>query len=168
MTETKGEPCFSCGAMAQPSLGPIHRYMTSSPGCWAVYGEVLAREYGNPTFAARHRLTVDAYAVQHPGTPGPQSIQSVALHLVSLYLVLAKGQHLDFATRALKPLSEQKGTFHWLEPPANMGAVTVADVAKVENQAAHVAAVDAWAASAWQAWRAHHDQVRTWAQGLEA
>ena len=62
--------------------------MESSPSCWAAYGEVLAREYNDPAFMAAHRLTVDAYAVQHPGRPSPQSIQSVALHLISLCLVL--------------------------------------------------------------------------------
>lgn len=154
--------------MVRPCLGPIHRCMTSSPGCWAIHGEVLAREYGDATFAARHRLTVDAYSVQHPGTPGPQSIHSVALHLIGLYLVLEKGLSLDFATRALKPLSQQKGAFQWLKPPASMGALTVAEVARAENRIAHVAAVDAWAASAWQAWGTHHDQVRIWAQVLQA
>ena len=32
-----------------------------------VYGEVLAREYSDPSYVSLHRLTADTYAVQHPG-----------------------------------------------------------------------------------------------------
>ncbi len=73
--------CFSCGALAPDIDGPVHRYMDSSPGCWALFGEVLAREYSDYNYASHHRLTVDAYAVQHPGKPSPPSIGSVAVHL---------------------------------------------------------------------------------------
>jgi hypothetical protein len=64
--------------------GPVHRYLESSPGCWRLYGEVLAREYSDLAFWAAHRLTVDSYAVQHPGRSSPQTIQSVCVHLLSL------------------------------------------------------------------------------------
>ena len=65
--------CFSCGAQVPDVEGPTHRYMLSSPGCWAVFGEVLAREYSNALYMKNHRLTVDAYAVQHPGKPSRQA-----------------------------------------------------------------------------------------------
>ncbi|MCP5049599.1 MAG: hypothetical protein GY940_20685 [bacterium] len=55
-------PCFSCGAPVPEIEGPVHRYMDSSPGCWKIFGEVLAREYSNAAYARYHRLTVDAYA----------------------------------------------------------------------------------------------------------
>ncbi|MDZ7628938.1 MAG: DUF5946 family protein [Parvularculaceae bacterium] len=35
-----------------------------------------------------HRLSVDAYAVQHPGGASRQAIQSVGLHLARLYIQL--------------------------------------------------------------------------------
>lgn len=59
--------CIGCGALVPQVDGPTHRYMGSSPGCWHVYGEVLSREYSDRSFGALHRLTVDSYAVQHPG-----------------------------------------------------------------------------------------------------
>ena len=77
--------------MVPNQSGPTHRYMESLPGCWAIYGEVLAREYSDLAYAAVHRLTVDAYAVQHPGQPSPQSIQSVGVHLLRLCLILEHG-----------------------------------------------------------------------------
>ena len=68
------EICSGCGIALPAVTGPVHRYMVSSPACWAAYGAVLAREYGNPKYARLRRLTVDTYAVQHPGTESQQSI----------------------------------------------------------------------------------------------
>src|SRR5436190_1879442 len=39
-------PCIGCGVLTPDADGPTHPYLGASPGCWAVYGEVLAREYG--------------------------------------------------------------------------------------------------------------------------
>ena len=84
-------PCAGCGAIVPNTDGPTHRYIGASPGCWQRYGQLLAREYGEYAYPDEHRLTVDAYAVQHPGVPGKQSSQSVAVHLMSLCLVLERG-----------------------------------------------------------------------------
>ena len=83
--------CFSCGGLFPGIEGPVHRYMKSSPGCWSAYGQILAREYSNALYFEVHRLTVDAYAVQHPGSTDRQSIQSVGLHLIRLCLFLEHG-----------------------------------------------------------------------------
>ena len=53
------EPCSGCGARFPRTEGPVHPYMESSPGCWAAYGELLAREYGG---AGDHREAVKAWA----------------------------------------------------------------------------------------------------------
>lgn len=45
-----GVACIGCGAMFADQEGPTHRYMESSPGCWAVYGEVVAREYSDLSY----------------------------------------------------------------------------------------------------------------------
>jgi hypothetical protein len=136
--------------------------MESSPGCWAVYGEVLAREYGDISYASLHRLTVDAYAVQHPGQPSPQSTQSVALHLMSLCLVLERGVEPARATRFLQTAAEPKGQFVWLAPPPFRGAITVHDVHGAGNAAEHRNLVRAWADSAWASWSPHHSTIRAW------
>jgi Family of unknown function (DUF5946) len=59
--------CCGCGAIFEDRQGPTHRYMESSSGCRAVYGEVLARDYGDISCASLHRLTVDACGAA-PGT----------------------------------------------------------------------------------------------------
>jgi hypothetical protein len=47
--------------------------------------------------APTNALLGDAYAAQHPGTPSPQAIQSVAVHLLALYAVLEKGVASEMA-----------------------------------------------------------------------
>jgi hypothetical protein len=158
--------CFSCGALVQEIDGPVHRYMDSSPGCWAAFGEVLAREYSDWRYTKNHRLTVDAYAVQHPGKPSPQTIQSVAVHLTSLYLVLERGMSHQEAAARMQALTKHKAAFFWLEPPATLGSITVRDVLDVESAEAHLHTVERWAHSAWEAWHERRDQIRQWAVTL--
>ena len=81
------EACLGCGAPFPCRDGPIHPYMESSSAYWAAYGEALARECSDPTPVATHRLSVDAYAVQHPGGSSRQSNQSVVVHLIGPFAV---------------------------------------------------------------------------------
>jgi len=154
--------CPGCGLVLSDLGGPTHEYMESSPACWAMYGEVLAREYSDVTYRAVHHLTVDTYAVQHPGRYSSQSIQSVAAHLISLYLVLELGYSSTRARAALVSAIEL-GEFEWLEPPRSRGELTVAHVANVANAVEHIERVHEWAVSTWAAWREHHAQVKEWA-----
>jgi hypothetical protein len=157
---------MGCGGSFPAIEGPTHRYMESSPGCWAAYCEVLAREYSNPVYGRLHRLTVDAYAVQHPGQPNPQAIQSVAIHLVSLCLVLERGRPAEEARQALSIAAGRKGRYFRLSRPVVMGPITVADVRAAQSPEAHLACVRRWAESAWQAWTPHQGTVRMWAGEL--
>ena len=155
-------PCIGCGGLVPRMEGPTHRYMESSPGCWHLYGQVLAREYADLDLAEVHRLTVDAYAVQHPGRPSPQAIQSVCVHLLSLCLVLERGLAASYARRVMDQATRPKGRFSWLTPPASLGEVTVADFVEASALLEHKARVRAWAESAWAAWAGHHATVRRW------
>jgi hypothetical protein len=127
-----------------------------------VYGEVLAREYSDPAYAVAHRQTVDAFAVQHPGRPSPQSIQSVGVHLVRLCLILEHGFSDAAAGGAMEVIARRKAMLRWLTPPASMGAITTVDVWRTSGPHEHTKAVGDWALSAWQAWAEHHEQVRRW------
>lgn len=154
--------CMGCGGSFADSAGPTHRYLESSPGCWAAYGEVLVREYSDPVYYRIHRLTVDAYAVQHPGRPSPQCIQSVAVHLISLCLVLERGVAMTRATAAIQAAVEHKERYIWLAPPPSLGSMTVADVQRAKNAEEHERLVRAWAESAWTAWSPHHATIQNW------
>ena len=106
-----------------------------------------------------HRLTVDAYAAQHPGKPERRAIQSVWVHLAGLHLVLDRGLAHGFARRVLGALAADSETLDWLTPPADLGAVTVADVARAPDDVAHAVEVRRWAEAVWRAWRPHHPAV---------
>lgn len=156
-------PCIGCGAIVSRADGPTHRYIGASPGCWALYGEVLAREYSDSRYGQVHQLTVDTYAVQHPGTPSPQSIQSVTLHLVGLYLVFGRGHALDQVAPAIQRLTAHKGDFIWLEPPPSQGSLTVCHVHAAQRPDEHAARVRQWGESVWTAWAIHHGAARRYA-----
>lgn len=158
----KTKDCFTCGGRFPDIDGPVHPYMASSPGCWAVYGEVLAREYSDPGYFETHRLTVDTYAVQHPGSTERQSIQSVGVHLIRLCLFLEEGLAAEHANAAMLEAGKRKRSFTWLEPPPSFGALTAADVVKAGSVSEHKRVVRAWAESAWEAWSIHHGQIRAW------
>jgi hypothetical protein len=115
-------PCFSCGALAPDMDGVTHKYVLSSPGCWALYGEILARDYSEYNYPPVHRLVVDAYAVQHPGKQIRQAIQSVAVHLIGLYLSLEKGMDAKQVTQAIGRATQFSGRFIWLDPPKGWGS----------------------------------------------
>jgi hypothetical protein len=104
-----------------------------------------------------------AYAVQHPGATDRRAVQSVAVHLISLYFVLERGLTPTEATDKMRHALAEKSRFIWLEPPSSMNEITVVDVVNRTDPIEHEAMVKRWARSAWEAWRAHHDQIRKWA-----
>jgi len=136
--------------------------MTSSPACWAAYGEVLAREYGDPAYWRLHRMTVDAYAVQHPGSVSRQAIQSVAVHLCRLCIILEEGFSIEHANDAMLAIQKVGHQFRWLEPPRSRGEVTVADVLAATTADEHLGQVERWAKSCWASWAEHHATIRSW------
>lgn len=160
--------CFSCqGEFTESALmTTTHRYMASSPGCWASYGEVLAREYSEPTFYTGdciHKLTVDTYAAQHPGEPSLQSIRSVGYHLTRMYLILDRGISPEQTQQAMVEISATKDKYYWLTPPGDLGAISVKDVYNAKTVAQHKAMVRRWAESVWGAWQEHHGVIKDWA-----
>lgn len=151
------ERCVGCGSEFEAMDGPIHRYMTSSPACWSRYGELLGVLAIRPGAAEARLYCVDAYAVQHPGTPNPQAIQSVAVHLLNMYGYLIRGLPV-----APPRLAGHKGAFRWLHPPAKPAARTVRDMPLSGDADSIAAASRAWVESAWAAWAEHHAQIAAW------
>lgn len=160
-------PCPGCGALVPEVDGPAHRYIGASPGCWAAFGEVSEKEYGDFRYARVHGLTVDSYCAQHPGEPSPQAIRSVAVHLVGLYLYLERGLPPGelYATRqrVASLAKEGKEDVAWLDPPASLGDITVLYVRDAKYPDEHAERVREWARSVWEAWSPYHETVRRWA-----
>lgn len=158
------QPCPGCRASFPVSDGAVHPYIGASAGCWAAYGQVLAREYGEFGYPEVHRLTVDTYAVQHPGRPSRQSIQSVAVHLIGLYLTLERRMN-SRATVSVIRAAVNRGGFTWLDPPANPSDLTILTIIDASDIAEHTDRVERWARTVWDAWSAHAATVRAWAEG---
>jgi len=140
--------------------------MLSSPGCWAAYGEVLAREYQDRAYWPLHRLTVDTFAAQHPGVDTPQARNSVGIHLSRLLLILERSWPIERANDAMLAITAKKMRYPWLTPPASMGDFTVKQVLAARDAVEHLNAVEQWAESVWQAWAGHHATVREWLRDL--
>ena len=169
MTEATAAPtveCVGCHGRVPVVDGPVHRYMTAAPGCWRAYTELLV---GSLPPSPASGLTVDAYAVTHPGTPGPQSTPSVWTHLLTLCFVLERRWPVDQAIRLRRLGADSFAAWPWLSPPEHMGEVTAIDVANA------IAARDGsladtltrrWVDGAWAAWRAHHPAVRARADAI--
>lgn len=159
--DSHAEPCRGCGAdvPAVPD-GPTHAYLDASPGCWALYTAMLGREFS--AFDAEvHRLSVDAYAVQHPGEPSPRRIQSICVHLVALCLTFEHG----WTVEDLRPLmgDMSKGRYfepRWLDPVPEGYSLTILNLLDAETPDAYGEQVRRWSRGTWESWSDHHDQVR--------
>jgi hypothetical protein len=141
--------------------GPTHRYIGASPACWALFSALV--NAGAPPLepAPLNALISDAYAVQHPGVPSDQSIQSVAVHLLTLHGVLERGvdpQHVLWVRRrALRePRGPKAGRFQWLTPPSFAGSPTVADIARSPTPDLRSEQAERYVRTIWALWAAQH------------
>jgi Family of unknown function (DUF5946) len=157
----------TCGARLTAMEGPIHRYMLSTPACWEAYGQVLAREYEDPSRWRTHRFSVDAYAAQHPGIDTPQARNSVGVHLSRLCLIFDREWPLERANDAMLAITAKKFNYPWLSPPATPASLNVSDILAAQDAAQHMAAVEAWARAVWNSWRDQQDTVRDWLKILK-
>lgn len=152
------ETCPGCGAVL-PAIegGATHRYMTSSAACWAAFNSLSMLENG-----AFSDLAVDAFALHHPGTPSPQTVQSVAIHLMVLHGIVerefAPSQALWLRQRPGRPSRTAKHErFHWLTPPDLARGITVSNVI------AGATPLEKWVNEVYALWSAPHEaQISVW------
>ena len=152
--------CYGCGALVTAKEGQPHEYIGATQGCWDLYCRILEKEYGEynyPQFT--HRLTVDTYAIQHPGLRTRKAIQSVNVHLVSLYLIFERGFNGQEATKKMGEILSKEPKFEWLEPPMPNGKNTVIDVLTSTNLEEHEKKVKEWAEDVWKCWYSKHGQA---------
>jgi len=157
------EACPGCGARyPRHPTDETHAYIGASPACWAAFGELLAREFGDPAHGWIHRHTVDVYTVQHPGTDDRRQRQSVALHLIGLCHWLEHGMDMRRLNPITQRLASENRDWPWLTPPTTY-ELTVQDALASTNADEHGAIVRMWADAAWEAWSNHHELIRRWA-----
>lgn len=146
--------CPGCGLVGGPAEGPTHPYMLSSPRCWSLYGELLAVGGG--------QLSIDSYAVQHPGVPESRSIQSVGVHLVSLCAAFERSWPHERATHLIHRAVDLNPGWQWLDPEPPLGTITVAEVVGENDLIARSEIVTSWAEEMWGVYEDHHSLVRQW------
>ncbi|MEY4530333.1 MAG: hypothetical protein RLZZ156_1054 [Deinococcota bacterium] len=163
MTE---EICVGCKVVLPAITGATHRYMESSPSCWAAFNQL-----SDPNFqlepSGYNTLIVDTYAAQHPGVPSNQTINSVAIHLMVLHGIFEHqfqpSQALWLRMRPGRPSKIPKhNRFFWLEPPSFDASLTVSDVIAGTTSKERTRLVQAWSREVWDHWSMHHSQVATW------
>lgn len=153
-------PCFACGARSPKIEGECHKYMLSSPGCWAMFVEVMAKEHSHPLYWKGHQFTVDAYAVQHVGKKiDKRALNSVHIHLAALYAIFVE----DLSLEAVPQFREQFSHFYkgknlltWLDPPKSFGPLTISEPWKNDHPELHFDITRRWARSAWESWSHQH------------
>ena len=153
--------CVGCHGLVPDIEGPIHRYMTAAPGCWQAYTSLLGG--GLPPSPAAG-LAVDAYAVTHPGVPGPQATPSVWVHLTTLCFVLERRWPVDQAIRLRRIAADAFSGWPWLRPPASMGDITAVDLSRALAAGDGTGAIGLtrrWVDGAWAAWGDQHGAIRS-------
>lgn len=158
--------CVGCHGRVPDIEGPVHRYMTASPGCWQAYTGLLGGGLPPSPMAG---LIVDAYAATHPGVPGPQSTPSVWIHLVTLCFVLERRWPPEQAVRLRRLAADGFDRWRWLVPPDSMGDVSAVDLESALRAGDGPRAIDLtrrWVEGAWSAWSGHHAALRSRADSL--
>lgn len=130
--------------------------------CLARFAELGEREFAAQRYFTFHRLTVDAYCLQHPERY-MISTKSAATHLAAMCWTMEHGlsRHLP---RQLKMFVDGPKTFRRLEPPVprQRGTITISNVIAANDLESYEEAAWTWGRSAWEAWSDHWDQARAW------
>jgi hypothetical protein len=132
-------------------------------GCNALFQEVIGREFSRPELFQVHRVTVDAYALQHPERY-MKSPKSAVAHLAGMAwtqegdgdpgVSLSLSRFLDGTPDLVRPEPDPA--------PGHRGSITIADIARASDSSEHLRVVGAWARDAWASWENHHAQAREW------
>ncbi|MEM6735706.1 MAG: DUF5946 family protein [Bacteroidota bacterium] len=160
-------PCFSCGAKSLNFEGDGHEYMLASAGCYEMFNEVLEKEYSDFRYSKAHHYTVDSYAVQHPGEPlNQKAINSVGIHLVSLYFLLEEQYDLAKSAKIkmeFAQFNKTKGIIHAIKRPEKFDGITIFEIWDNENPDEHFDLCKQWALDSWTSWKNHHATIEKWA-----
>jgi hypothetical protein len=109
-----------------------------------------------------HRLTVDAYSLQHPAE-FMRSAKSYAAHLTGMYAALEMGASAA-TNRAVQQWLNGSKVFPRPDNPIARarGVLTIAHVHAAVDPDDHIRRVREWALSTWRAWHAYHRLAMRW------
>lgn len=130
--------------------------------CERLFQEVIGHEFSRSELFGVHRLTVDAYSLQHPDRY-MKSTKSAAAHLSGMCWSLEYGAG-DSVSRSLSAWLSGPVELPRVEPPPSCerGRLTIRHVHDDAGSPEHPARVREWAGSVWEAWDVGHAQARAW------
>ena len=141
--------CEDCGAVVAGGRD----------GCLKLFEEVIAREFSDYRYGRTHRLTVDAYSLQHPDKY-MRSGKSFAAHLTGMCAAL---EHED-ASPLNQAIQKWLSTNPQIDKPAHLperrGDLTITYIYSAPDADGHVTRVGEWARDIWAAWAEHHALAR--------
>ena len=128
-------------------------------GCLELFEEVIAREFSDYRYGRTHRLTVDAYSLQHPDKY-MRSGKSFAAHLTGMCAAL---EHED-AQALNQEIQKWLSTNPQVDKPAHLpehrGNLNITYIHGAPDADEHVNRVREWARDVWAAWAEHHALAR--------
>lgn len=137
--------CEDCGAVVAEGKA----------GCLKLFEEILVREFSDYQYARVHRLTVDAYSLQHPDAY-MHSGKSFAAHLTGVYAALESEDALDVNQKMRKWLSANPKIEKPVVLPLYRGKLTITFIHSAVDADEHGKRVREWAREVWSAWSEHH------------
>ena len=146
---TSNDRCEDCGAVVTEGR----------TGCLQLFEEILAREFSDYRYGRIHRLTVDAYSLQHPDKY-MRSGKSFAAHLTGICAAIEGDDVLSTNQIVQKWLSTNPQVEKPAHIPEQRGTLTIPYIYSAANPDEHVERVREWAREVWAAWAEHHDLAR--------
>ena len=141
--------CEDCGAVVEEGKA----------GCLRIFEEIIARDFSDYRYGRTHRLTVDAYALQHPDRY-MRSGKSFAAHLTGMCAALES----EDASVVNRLVQKWLSTNPQIEKPARLPerrrVLTITYVRDAADADEYVRRVREWAREVWGAWSEHQDSAR--------
>jgi hypothetical protein len=141
--------CQDCGAVVAEGKA----------GCLKVFEETLAKEFSDYQYGKIHRLTVDAYSLQHPDEY-MRSGKSFVAHLTGMCAALEHENALAINQTVQKWLSTNPRIEKPAQLPEQRGYLTITYTQSASDAEEHIRRVREWAQEVWGAWSKHHDLAR--------
>jgi hypothetical protein len=148
-TSATADTCDDCGAVVAQGKA----------GCLLLFEEILAREFSDYRYGRIHRLTVDAYALQHPDSY-MKSGKSFVAHLTGMCAAFEFEDTLVLNQAVQKWLSTNPQIQKPAEIPNERGTLTVKYVHAAVDAEQHTKRVREWARDVWAAWSQHHSLAK--------
>jgi hypothetical protein len=147
---TEQDRCFACGALVPGGRA----------GCQALWDQIAAQAYQDPSRASVHNLAFDSYCMQHPETYC-HSAKSYAAHLTRLCC----GLEYDGDPAIYAAIQRWLNGNVFLEKPevlSRRGTLTITDVVNARDGQEYKEQVRAWAESVWTAYASQQGLARGW------